>query len=164
MQTPSPTVRVEGHDGWAVVHIQREHKRNALDRATRAALLHAFRSLEGDARAIVLTGQGASFCAGLDLKEREAETAGGAPDTAGNEWVELNAAMRAHPAAFIAAVNGLALGGGVTPFSVARNSASQPTPARRGPRPSSRAFHASGWPGCSSRSSASAPPPSNSGG
>ncbi|WP_423196064.1 MULTISPECIES: enoyl-CoA hydratase/isomerase family protein [unclassified Cupriavidus] len=108
------TVQVTRHDGWAEVRIAREARRNALDRATRQALREAFDALREHARAIVLTGSGASFCAGLDIREREAERAAGRPDTAGEEAIELNLAMRAHPAIFIAAVNGLALGGGVT--------------------------------------------------
>ncbi|QET00657.1 enoyl-CoA hydratase/isomerase family protein [Cupriavidus pauculus] len=108
------TVRVTRHAGWAVIRIDREARRNALDRATRHALAAALANLRGDTRAIVLTGTGASFCAGLDLREREEERAAGAPDLAGQEAIELNLAMRAHPAIFIAAVNGLALGGGVT--------------------------------------------------
>ncbi|CAG9178711.1 enoyl-CoA hydratase/isomerase family protein [Cupriavidus pampae] len=115
------TVRVTRHAGWAEIRIDREARRNALDRATRHALATAFAELakphaepHAEIRAIVLTGTGASFCAGLDLREREAERAAGAPDVAGQEAIELNLAMRAHPAIFIAAVNGLALGGGVT--------------------------------------------------
>lgn len=105
---------VEPHDGWAVVRIARESKRNALDRATRAALLDAFKELVGQARCIVLTGTGGSFCAGLDLKERARDLAAGQVDTTGEEWVALNMAIRQHPAVFIAAINGTALGGGVT--------------------------------------------------
>lgn len=112
------TVRVTRHAGWAEIRIDREARRNALDRATRDALRAAFDALRGEARAIVLTGTGGSFCAGLDLKEREAERAAGRADTAGEEAIELNLAIRAHPAIFIAAVNGLALGGGVTLVNV----------------------------------------------
>ena len=108
------TIDVETQDGWAMVRIAREAKRNALDRATRDGLRDAFESLSGKARAIVLTGTGGSFCAGLDLKEREADKAAGRPDTAGAEAIALNMAIRNHPAIFIAGVNGLALGGGVT--------------------------------------------------
>jgi enoyl-CoA hydratase/carnithine racemase len=107
-------VIVEHHEGWAVVRIAREAKRNALDRRTRIAMLRAFDALQGQARCIVLTGSGGSFCAGLDLKERAAERAAGQRDTSGDEWVAVNMAIRRHPAVFIAAVNGMALGGGMT--------------------------------------------------
>ncbi|WP_066632460.1 enoyl-CoA hydratase/isomerase family protein [Bordetella sp. H567] len=110
----SPHVVVERREGWAIVRLAREAKRNALDRRTRIALLRAFDSLQGQARCIVLTGTGASFCAGLDLKERANERAAGQRDTSGDEWIAVNLAIRRHPAVFIAAVNGMALGGGMT--------------------------------------------------
>jgi len=113
----SELVRIERHDGWAILTIAREEKRNAMDRATRTALRQALRDLEGQARAVVLTGSGKSFCAGIDLKEREADRAAG-DDSAPAEWIDVNLAIRHHPAIFIAAVNGLALGGGATLITV----------------------------------------------
>lgn len=114
----SATVVVEHHVGWACVRIARPAKRNALDRATRLALIAAFAELGPGTRAVVLTGTDEIFCAGLDVKERAAEIAAGEPDTAGTEAIALNMAMRAHPAVFIAGVNGLALGGGMTLVNV----------------------------------------------
>ena len=58
--------------GTRTVTIDREQKRNALDRATCAELLDAFRAAGAvaDVRAIVLRGAGdRAFCAGADLKE-----------------------------------------------------------------------------------------------
>lgn len=113
----SDTVLVTRHEGWAEVRIAREAKRNAVDRAARQALLDAFAALHGDAKAIVLTGTGKAFCAGMDLKEREQDRAAGI-EGAGDEWIAVNLAIRSHPAIFIAAVNGLALGGGATLINV----------------------------------------------
>lgn len=110
----SRTIQVEHHAGWARIRIARPEKRNALDRATRLALSAAVADLGPGTRAVVLTGTDTSFCAGLDLKERAAEIAAGKPDTAGEEAIALNGTMRAHGAVFIAGVNGLALGGGMT--------------------------------------------------
>ncbi len=111
------TVQVTRHDGWAEVRLAREAKRNAVDRATRQGMLDAFASLRGQARAVVLTGTGTAFCAGMDLKEREADRAAGI-ETATDEWIAVNIAIRNHPSIFIAAVNGLALGGGATLINV----------------------------------------------
>jgi len=112
------TIDIERHDGWAVLRLQRPVRRNALDRALRAALRRALEALAGDARAVVVTGCDGSFCAGLDLKERAADRAAGREDSAGAEWIDLAMAIRAHPAVFIAAVNGPALGAGVTLLNV----------------------------------------------
>jgi enoyl-CoA hydratase/carnithine racemase len=102
------------HDGgWAQIQISREAQRNAMNRATRQGLLRAFEDLRGQAKAVVLTGTGVAFCAGMDLKEREADRKAGI-EGAGDEWIAVNMAIKAHPAIFIAAVNGLALGGGAT--------------------------------------------------
>jgi enoyl-CoA hydratase/carnithine racemase len=112
-ETRRDTVTVRPFDGWTEIRIDREAKRNALDRRTRLLLREALEAARG-ARAVVLTGTGGSFCSGLDLKERAAEVAAGQADTAGDEAIALNMALRQHPAVVIAAVNGLAYGGGVT--------------------------------------------------
>lgn len=110
-------IEITRHDGWAQLRIDRDSKRNAMNRAARTGLLQAFEALRGEARAIVLTGTGGSFCAGMDLKEREQDREAGI-EGAGEEWIAVNMAIRAHPAIFIAAVNGLALGGGATLINV----------------------------------------------
>lgn len=59
------------HDGPVTVWtLARPERRNAVDRATADALSAAVEAFEadGDARVAVLTGQGADFCAGADLK------------------------------------------------------------------------------------------------
>lgn len=108
------TVRVSLHPGWAEIRIDRADKRNALDRATRLGLLEALEKLRVDTRAILLTGTGSSFCAGLDLKEREADRLAGRAEDAAAQAIALNMVLRKHPAVLIAVVNGQALGQGVT--------------------------------------------------
>lgn len=105
------------HAGWAQIQVNREKQRNAMNRATRQGLLRAFEELRGEAKAIVLTGAGVAFCAGMDLKERERDREQGI-EGAGDEWIAVNIAIKNHPAIFIAAVNGLALGGGATLINV----------------------------------------------
>jgi enoyl-CoA hydratase/carnithine racemase len=114
--TANPII-VTRHDGWAELRIDREEKRNAMNRASRNGLLRAFEELRGQARAMVLTGTGGSFCAGMDLREREQDRERGI-EGAEEEWIAVNMAIRAYPAILIAAVNGLALGGGATLISV----------------------------------------------
>ncbi|MCW8085585.1 enoyl-CoA hydratase/isomerase family protein [Sabulicella glaciei] len=104
---------IERGEGWAQIQVNREAQRNAMNRATRQGLLRAFEELKGEAKAIILTGTGVAFCAGMDLKEREADRKVGI-EGAGEEWIAVNMAIKQHPSIFIAAVNGLALGGGAT--------------------------------------------------
>jgi feruloyl-CoA hydratase/lyase len=111
-------VTVEQRACYAVVGLNRPEKKNALNRAARRDLLATLTSLRAEYRAIVLTGCGDSFCSGVDLKEARADAeAGMAPDPQ-SDWIEVLIAIREHPAVFIAAVNGLALGGGATLISV----------------------------------------------
>src|SRR5262245_45502699 len=64
-------VRYQRRGPCAVVTIDRQHKRNAVDGPTAGALHEAYTRFEADedARVLVLTGAGdVSFCAGADLK------------------------------------------------------------------------------------------------
>lgn len=103
----------ELHAGIAVVRIHRPEKRNAMNRQARRELIGALAQLHGTARVIVLTGDGPAFCAGIDLAEASED-----PRRNGAEgdfpWIAVQEAIRRHPAIVIAAVNGYALGGGVT--------------------------------------------------
>ena len=66
-----PAVRYERRGAAAVVTIDRQHRRNAVDGPTAAALHDSYLRFEADeeARVLVLTGAGGvSFCAGADLK------------------------------------------------------------------------------------------------
>jgi enoyl-CoA hydratase len=67
-------VRYERRGAAALITIDRQHRRNAVDGPTAAALHDAYLRFESDerARALVLTGAGGvSFCAGADLKATE---------------------------------------------------------------------------------------------
>ncbi len=68
---PVPPVRYERRGSAALITIDRQHKRNAVDGPTAAALHDSYARFEADqdARVLVLTGAGGvSFCAGADLK------------------------------------------------------------------------------------------------
>jgi enoyl-CoA hydratase len=67
-------VRYEREGVAAVVSIDRQHRRNAVDGETAAKLHEAYLQFEADedARVLVLTGAGGvAFCAGADLKATE---------------------------------------------------------------------------------------------
>jgi enoyl-CoA hydratase len=104
---------VERDEGVATLTLNRPAAMNALSRPLRAAITEAFRSLADDAEigAVILTGAGRAFCAGLDLKELGGETgsAGGGMFEGGGDLV---GAMRDYPMPIIGAVNGFAITGG----------------------------------------------------
>jgi enoyl-CoA hydratase len=66
----SMTVRLDPAGPVLTVTIDRPDVRNAVDRATAAALAEAFREFDADddLSVAVLTGAGGTFCAGADLK------------------------------------------------------------------------------------------------
>jgi enoyl-CoA hydratase len=67
-------VRYEKVGGVAVLTIDRQHRRNAVNGPTAERLLESYDAFEADdeARVLVLTGAGPdAFCAGADLKELE---------------------------------------------------------------------------------------------
>lgn len=60
-------VRAEDRGHVRVITLDRPERRNALDLQDRLDLLEALRGADREARAIVLTGAGAVFCAGGDI-------------------------------------------------------------------------------------------------
>ncbi len=118
---PGDRVIIEIADAVAEVTLNRPDRLNALDPLMFEAVVAAGERLS-DAkalRAVVLTGAGRGFSAGLD-KETFAATAG-APGLAeittrthgiANAWQQAAYVWRALPVPVIAAIHGVALGGG----------------------------------------------------
>jgi enoyl-CoA hydratase len=109
------------HDGVALVTLDRPEARNAMDAEMIAALHETFETLHQDrsCRVVVLTGAGAGFCAGLDLKTGATPPAaqGLGRAQAGlatqQSIANLVPRMRSMRPVVIAAVNGAASGGGL---------------------------------------------------
>jgi enoyl-CoA hydratase/carnithine racemase len=105
------SVRVE-HDGpVTVVTIDRPRVRNAVDPATSADLVDAFKAFDadGDRYVAILTGAGGTFCAGFDLK---ALASGASFLPAKGERSPMGPARLLLGKPVIAAVEGYAVGGG----------------------------------------------------
>lgn len=106
-------IRVDRHDPFALVTLHREAGRNALDTAMVADLDRVFTELQSDVatRAIILTGTGAFFSAGLDAEELADLSPERARNVAREGQVLLNLIENLGKPV-IAAVNGLAAGAG----------------------------------------------------
>ena len=124
----SDRVAIEINGGVADVRMTRAEKMNAIDAEMFRGLVEAGRAVAADSsvRAVVLSGEGRAFCAGLDFSSFQAmageprERGAGVGDLlAGEDQSPANAAQRAAwiwqevPVPVIAAVHGVAYGGGL---------------------------------------------------
>src|SRR5262249_24943505 len=115
MSDASSPVCLERRGAVAVLTINRADRRNALSRDTLYALGRLGRELIADeaVRAIVVTGAGdKAFCAGADLKERQGMSPDDVRFQVGLYRSELGV-LDTSPKPVIAALNGVAFGGGL---------------------------------------------------
>src|SRR5271154_241249 len=117
-------VTIDASAGVAEVTLNRPDKLNALDPAMFKAIIAVGERLSRMAglRAVVLAGAGKGFCAGLDRETFASIAAGGAVPTLGdlmnrthglaNAFQQAAYVWRTLPVPVIAAIHGVALGGG----------------------------------------------------
>jgi enoyl-CoA hydratase/carnithine racemase len=122
--SPSDRVLIEIAGGVAEVTLNRPDKLNALDSEMFEAIIAAGERITRTVgvRAIVLGGAGKGFCAGLDKESFAAMAGGGAgrefADIIGrthgiaNAWQQATYVWRTLPVPVIAAIHGVAFGGG----------------------------------------------------
>jgi len=104
---PTTPLVVEVRDLVATVWLNRPDARNAIDLALATALVETFADLaDSDVRAVVITGRGSAFCAGLDLRSLD-----GSQQLA--DLPRFVDAIATSPLVRIAAVNGPAVTAGL---------------------------------------------------
>lgn len=108
-------------DGVATITLDRPDKRNAYTLEMGEEVTAHFRALRDDpaVRVVVLTGAGKGFCAGVDLGALKAHMAGRGPESGPRLGEEdflrkLPLEIARFPKPTIAAINGAAIGVGVT--------------------------------------------------
>jgi len=110
------TVSLYLQDEIALLKLNRPATRNAIDDVLVAELKARVTELEGNpaVRAVILSGEGDGFCAGMDLAYlgRLATFSEDENRTDGRALLELLLAIRQSPLPWIAAVNGPAIAGG----------------------------------------------------
>lgn len=103
-------LKVSRQQNYAVLTLNRPEKRNALSQSLIEAINEGLAQFENDkeVRALLLRGEGSSFCAGIDLKEVD-EAAGGHNPTS---LESVFGRLERYPVPTIAAIQGAALAGG----------------------------------------------------
>ncbi|WP_341365855.1 enoyl-CoA hydratase-related protein [Yoonia sp. BS5-3] len=95
-----------------VITLNRPSVMNALNAQMRAEITHAVKAAEKDARVLILTGAGKSFCSGQDLGDGASAASLDLERTLRDEYVPMLKAIFDCRVPTIAAVNGPAAGAG----------------------------------------------------
>ena len=107
---------IQEQGGVLRLTMNRPERLNALNPALATALRECFQGLyrRSDIRVVILQGAGASFCAGLDLKEQQPGKEVGTSDMLAVQYSirDIMLAMRRCPQPIISIVQGAASGGG----------------------------------------------------
>ncbi len=113
-ETSPQFIQIEDADHYTIIRLNRPDKRNALSAGLIAELDAALAARAANAWPLILTGNGAAFCAGADLDalRRFSDRTPAENESDAGQLRGLFSRILTHPAPVIAAVNGPALAGG----------------------------------------------------
>jgi len=118
MTATSSPLRTSSGNGVATITLDREKALNALDLATLEALTRVLATFHAadDVQAIVITGAGRAFCAGGDLRDLRGTgpKRGDGFRYGAGLFHQVVLAIESAPKPVIAAINGVAAGGGMS--------------------------------------------------
>ncbi len=121
-----PLLRIETSGPLVHVRLARPAKRNAINDALAQQLHTAFVNLPAEARAVVLSGEGQHFCAGLDLSELdERSTFDGVAHS--RMWHATMDALQFGRVPVVAVLHGAVVGGGLELASSAHIRVAEPS-------------------------------------
>ncbi|HEX2539454.1 MAG TPA: crotonase/enoyl-CoA hydratase family protein [Caldimonas sp.] len=103
---------VDAQDAIVHVRLSRPAKRNAINDGLIGELHRAFAGLPADARAVVLSGEGEHFCAGLDLSELSERSVAEAV-VHSRSWHAAFEQVQFGRVPVVAALHGAVVGGGL---------------------------------------------------
>ncbi|WP_322893614.1 MULTISPECIES: enoyl-CoA hydratase-related protein [unclassified Yoonia] len=106
------TITLETRNDVATLTLNRPAVMNALNTQMRAEIAHAVKAAEGQARVLVMTGAGKSFCSGQDLADGGNAATLDLEATLRDEYVPMLKAIFDCRIPTIASVNGPAAGAG----------------------------------------------------
>src|SRR5215472_2586885 len=112
IRTPLAGLQAERHDNIAILRLNRPQKHNALNDETIIGIERFFTSLQDDIGAVLLSGIGENFSAGLDLNElEERDTAQGMAHS--DLWHRAFEKIQFGKVPVIAVLHGAVVGGGL---------------------------------------------------
>ena len=107
-------VRMDQHEGWAEIVINRPERRNSITAPVSEAMLGYLTEAEADPNisSVLIRGEGGYFCAGVDLRALQADPPPAWRDRQASSWRELHLALFRFTKPVIGAVEKFAINAG----------------------------------------------------
>lgn len=107
-------VRLDRHDGWAEIVIDRPDRRNSITAPVSEAMLNYLTEVETDnsVSAVMIRGEGGYFCSGVDLRALQADPPPPWRDRQNSSWRDLHLTLFRYSKPVVGAVEKFAINAG----------------------------------------------------